>query len=114
MHDWVPFTASEDVVGWEDANPVKFNKKVAWIVGIISCLTALAFSSFSKTVDPSVSAMIFSVVGFLVGGFYKQILILIFGASLFLGICWALDFFKIVDFSSKPSENPPKVKKVNK
>lgn len=114
MHDWVPFTASDDIVGWEDANAINFNKKIAWIIATILCVIAFASSFFSKTGDPTTAAALSAVIGFIIGGFYKQILSLILGISLFFGVCWVLDVLKIVDFSSKPSENPPKVKRVNK
>jgi hypothetical protein len=114
MHDWVPFTASDDVVGWEDANPIKFNKKAAWIMATIAFLFIFSLSYFYKVGDPASAGAMFGVLGFVAGGFYKQILAIILSISLFFGVCWLLHVFKIVDFSSKPSENPPKVKRVNK
>jgi hypothetical protein len=115
QHDWTPFSASDDLVGWEDATANTFSKSVGVLMAIaFSCLMFFVFEK-TKTHDEAIGGLpFFAAAGFLIGGFYRQIIKIILGLILFFGICWTLDHFKIIDLSSKSNENPPKVKKVSK
>ena len=112
QHDWIPFVESDDVVR-KDYYDTGFNKKWGAIATLIIVLPLLVFFAGKKTEDSLIILIGSGLGAYFIGGFLKQILQIILAIGLFFGICYLLDYFKIVDFSTKSSQNLPKVKRVS-
>lgn len=111
-HDWIPFTDSGDMIR-KDYYDVGFNKK--WgAIAVVVVILPLLFLLAGKNMENSLAILIgFGFGAYFIGGFLKQILQIILAIGLFFGICYLLEYFKIVDFSTKPTQSPPKVKRVS-
>ena len=113
QHDWIPFTESDDVQR-KDYYDTGFNHKWAGILATIISIGVLIVMRGKHFDDIFVIILGLGGLGYFLGGFLKQIMQFILGCAVLIGVFWLLDYFKIVDFTPKPEQKPPKVIKVQK
>lgn len=112
-HQWIPFANSDTDTSNNDGTlPFKIRPLAAFAGALI--MGTVAFFSTAKNKNPNDALIGASLLGLVLGNFYKQVLTLIASAVILFGAFWVLDYFKIVDFKETPPKNPPKVIKVNK
>lgn len=115
-HSWsaIPMSASDA----QPAPPINlteigYSNFFAFLGSMSLCVLAIVITF--NTPDKMSGAIFWGIIiGWVIGGFIKPILKIAFAIGLFFGVCYVLDKFKIVDFSSKPEQKPAKVLRVNK